>query len=145
MKGRGNTTYYILSEGLTPHISSKPEGLTPHISSKPEGLTPYINPLSKGVAAIPDDFPKIPEDLKIELQSLGKKVKSAQFKDLIKRLCGLGTLQLSQLSMIFDREPRYIRDHYLTEMIKSGDLAYLYPDTPAHPKQAYKTPDKANS
>jgi len=41
--------------------------------------------------------------------------------------------------MIFDREPRYIRDDYLTEMIKSRNLAYLYPETPAHPKQAYKT------
>ena len=145
MKGNGNATYYILSEKLAPHISSKSEGLTPHISSKSEGLTPQAHSSYKGFAAMPEDFPKLPEDLKVELKSLGKKVKRDQFKGLIKRLCRLGPLQLSQLSMIFDREPRYIRDHFLTEMIKSGDLAYLYPETPAHPKQAYRVPDKDDS
>jgi len=73
----------------------------------------------------------------MELKSLGKKVNRSKFKDLIKRLCEFGPLQLSHFSMIFDREPRHIRDNFLTAMIKSGDLVYLYPETPAHPKQAY--------
>ncbi len=134
MKGSGNGTYYVLSE----------EKATPHISAKPEGLTPHISLLCKGVDVLPKGFPKLPEDLKEELQSLGRKVSNFKFKNLIKRLCALGPLQLSQLSMIFDREPRYIRDHFLTEMIRSGDLVYLYPETPAHPKQAYKVPDKGS-
>ncbi|MCH9628219.1 MAG: hypothetical protein S4CHLAM2_18750 [Chlamydiales bacterium] len=143
MKGSGNGTYYVLSEDkTTPQISPKPEGLTPQISPKPEGLTPQISPLCRGIDALPKNFPTLPEDLRNELESLGKKVKKKVFKDLIKRLCSLGPLQLSQLAMIFDREPRYIRDDFLTEMIRDGDLVYLYPDTPAHPKQAYKAPNK---
>ncbi len=155
MKGSGSGTFYILSEELPPHInplpnevtpqiSPKPEGLTPQISSEPEGLSHSLPPLCKGLAAIPGDFPKLPEDLKVELASLRKKVKRDHFKYLIKRLCSLAPLQLSQLSMIFDREPRYIRDDYLTEMIKSKDLTYLYPETPAHPKQAYKTSEEGS-
>ncbi len=37
------------------------------------------------------------------------------------------------------RAPRYIKETVLPQMIKSGLLERLYPETPNHPKQKYRT------
>ena len=52
----------------------------------------------------------------------------------------MAPLQLTQLAQILGREPRYLRDYFLSKMIRSGELVYQYPDQPAHPQQAYKAP-----
>jgi len=161
MKGSGNGTYYVLSdqffafpeipdedgdlhtddlpEKLAPHTKGLSEGLTPQTSALNDGLTPHINPLHKGLDALPEGFPPLPDTLKQQLSSLGERSKRTDIKELIKKLCSLGPLQLTQLGKIMGRDPRYLRNDYLSGMIRSGELVYLYPDQPAHPQQAYKT------
>ncbi len=129
MKGSGNRTYYTLSDfALTPPISSLSGGVTPHISSLNEGF--------------PEDFPRMSEKLINDLKSLEKRSSSEKIRFLIKALCALKALQLVHLSKIFNRAPRYLRDKFLTKMIQEGELAYLYPEQPTHPKQAYVVPNK---
>ena len=62
-------------------------------------------------------------------------------KKLIKDLCSYGPLQLGQLARILDRDPKYLRDNYLTKMIRGNELVYQYPSQPAHPQQAYQIPN----
>jgi len=151
MKGGGIGTYYILGpkiveimatsdESLTPYISSLSGGLTPHISSLSEGLTSKKGSLFKGLDVIPKGFPVLSNELMGQIISLGDRSKSIEIKDLIKKLCSRGSLQLTQLAQILDRDPKYLRDYYLSKMVKSGELIYQYPDQPAHPQQAYKVP-----
>ncbi|MDX8430290.1 MAG: ATP-binding protein [Candidatus Algichlamydia australiensis] len=129
MKGSGNRTYYILSNlGRTPHISAINEGLTPHISA-----------INEGFKALPEGFPPLSKELINELKSLKTRTSPEKVRRLIKALCSIQALQLAHLSKIFDRAPRYLRDKFLTKMIKAGELSYKYPDQPAHPKQAYIT------
>lgn len=129
MKGSGNCTYYVLAE-----LETKESQISPlH-----KGLTPYINPLCKGLAAIPEEFPEIPDSLKEKVTSLGKRPPRNIVKDLIKDLCSFGYLQSVQLGKILDRDPQYLRIHFLSKMTKTGELVYRYPDRPAHPQQAYK-------
>ncbi|MEX0961361.1 MAG: ATP-binding protein [Simkaniaceae bacterium] len=153
MKGSGNGTYYVLSEQLfafsdtpaeggAPHTNGLSGGLTPHTNALYDGLTPHINPLYKGLDALPKGFPPLSDKLKQQLTALGKRSQKAEIKDFIKKLCTLGPLQLAQLAKIIDRDPRYLRNYYLSGMIRSGELVYLYPDQPAHPQQAYKTPSE---
>ena len=40
--------------------------------------------------------------------------------------------------MVLQRGKGYLIQHYLTPMIKEGALEYLFPESPAHPQQAYK-------
>ena len=164
MKGAGNGTYYILGPriteaggvnnpdaGVTPHISALSGGLTPHISALSGGVTPHISALSgeltphtstlcKGLDAIPKGFPRLSDELTKQIASLGGRCKSGEIKDLIKGLCSHGPLQLTQLAQILGRDPKYLRDQFLSKMIKSAELVYQYPDQPAHPHQAYKAP-----
>jgi ATP-dependent DNA helicase RecG len=156
-KGKGNGTYYVLGlkattlsggvtpyttplyEGLTPHTNSLCEGLTPHINPLHKGLTPYINPLHKGLDAIPKEFPPISQKLKDKILTLPRRSSQSKLKEIIKDLCAIGSLQPSQLGQILNRDPQYLRIHFLSKMQKDGDLKYLYPEQPAHPLQAYLT------
>ncbi len=153
MKGAGNGTYYTLgpkineagdikspNANLTPHISALSGELTPHISTLLGELTPNTNPLYKGLAAIPAGFPPLSDELTQQIVSLRRRCKSKEIKDLLKKLCSVAPLQLAQLAQILSRDPRYLRDYFLSKMVKSGELIYRYPDQPAHPQQAYKTP-----
>jgi len=130
MKGSGSNTFYVLSKEVTPQVTPKYgelaphtnplyKGFTPQVSLKHEGLTLQVNSKPGGIAAIPAEFPKLPEDIIFDLLSLGKKKSIEKIRKLIRRLCALGPLKLSQISMIFGRSPRYLRDTFLTEMIKS--------------------------
>jgi ATP-dependent DNA helicase RecG len=133
MVGSGQGTYYKPVLGA----QKLHEGLPPHISPLSEGVTPHINPLFKGLDAIPKGFPLLTEELKKEIASLGERANEEEMKNLIKKLCALDALQLTHLSKILDRDPRYLRDRYLSKMIRSEELVYRYPDKPAHPHQAY--------
>lgn len=130
MKGKGSSTYYLLSEEDA------------SMNSESKGSTPYINPLYKGLEALPKGFPTLPKDLEHQIMNLQKRSSRKEVKKIIKELCSLGPLQPSQLGQILDRDAQYLRIYFLSKMAKDGELVYEYPDQPAHPKQAYKTPSE---
>lgn len=131
MKGKGSSTYYLLSEE---------DSFVTHLESKES--TPYINPVYKGLEALPKGFPALPKDLEHQIRNLQKRSSRKEVKNIIKELCSLGPLQPSQLGQILDRDAQYLRIYFLSKMAKDGELVYEYLDQPAHPKQAYKTPSE---
>ena len=151
-KGKGNGTYYILDSTVlevvqesirnaaTPHISALSGGLTPHITPLSGGLTPHITHECKGLEAVSEGVPPLADEVREQIASLRQRSPKNEVQRLIKALCVWRPLQLAQLAQILDRDPKYLREYYLTKMIKSGVLIYQYPDTPAHPQQAYKIP-----
>lgn len=161
-KGKSNGTYYVLGPRIvevTPHISSPDKEraslisgiseetssgnkeLTPGINLVDKGLTPHTSSLYEGLDALPEGLPCLPEELRKDLCSLAERSQKTDIKGIIKRLCALGPLQLSQLAKLLRRDPRYLRDYYLSKMIRSKELVYFHPDQPVHPQQAYKTPN----
>jgi len=165
-KGKSNGTYYVLGPKIaeatpyasspdkeeTPPISSTSEGispgdktLTPGISPGDKTLTPGISPEGKGLNAIPKDFPELPEKLRLQILDLGHRTPDPkELKEIIKNLCSLAPLTKLELANILNRTADHLRKHYLTKMIQSKELVYLFAD-PAHPQQAYKTPEKDRS
>ena len=144
MKGSGSETYYQLVPQITGNgdtaASGNPEG-TPYTSSSPEELTSYLNPLHKGLDAIPKGFPNLPDNLKNKIIHLKRRSSKKEVEDIIITLCSLGPLQPVQMGKILERDPQYLRIKFLSEMTKTGKLVYRYPNKPAHPQQAYKTPE----
>ena len=131
MKGSGSETYYQLVPQLTENgdiaVPRTPEG-TPYTSDSPEELTPYLNPLHKGLDAIPKGFPNLPDNLKNKIIHLKKRSSKKEVEDIIIRLCSLGPLQPVQMGKILERDPQYLRIKFLSEMTKTGKLAYQYPN-----------------
>ncbi len=138
-KGKGHQTYYQLNPYL--EESYKSEGITPQVSGQSEGLSPQISLPGKGIDALLEKFPDLPDSLREEIEALSMKRSRENLKELIKKLCSLGPLQPSELGRILNRNPQYLKSDFLYKMIKKGELVYFYPEQPAHPGQAYKIPD----
>ena len=88
------------------------------------------------VRAFPDDDFKAEEDEVKKL--LKRKDYAAQevTKELL-TLCRRQTLTLEQLSKLLGRQPKNLRDAYLTQMVREGVLQLKYPHAPNRPDQAY--------
>ena len=79
------------------------------------------------------------EEMLQEFKNRPGKASITATKVLILKLCEPYALPVSILVHILDRSPKYIQETYLKGMVKSGQLVYLYPEMPNHPRQAYWT------
>jgi ATP-dependent DNA helicase RecG len=161
MKGSGNGTYYKpapkilgiaeshelskLADVAPLHITSPDKDGASLISSPDKDGASLISSHDKGLCALPKGFPKLPKKLEQQIIALGQRTPDInELKEIIRSLCFLSPLKKSELAKILDRKPKHLSDDYLSEMIQSKELIYLYPDNLTHPQQAYKTPDKDN-
>jgi ATP-dependent DNA helicase RecG len=120
-KGRGNATYYVPTSKL---ITGGTKALTPHISS----LNGEQFALSEGLT----------DELKNKIKNLKKRTSPQDIKNLIKELCDLRPLKLSEIAAVLNRDPKYVREKYLNDMVKNQELVHAFSD-PNHPQQAYRT------
>jgi ATP-dependent DNA helicase RecG len=79
------------------------------------------------------------EALKKEIGSLKKRRSPKEIKALIRHLCTLQPLKLGEIAAVLGRGPKYVRDAFLTPMIRDEELEYTFPETPSHPLQAYRS------
>lgn len=127
-KGRGNATFYIAAKTLlteviepeAPHINPLSGKLTPHISS----LNGELFPLSEG--------------LKHKINNLKKRTAPQEMREIIKELCAIKPLKLSDIAILLGRHPKYVRENYLNDMIKLRELEHTF-SNPNHPEQSYRT------
>jgi len=133
-KGRGNATFYVPTSGL---LTGGISPLAPHISPLSGELAPHISPLSGEQTSLPEWSLALPEELRKKITDLKKRMSPQEIKNLIKELCAVQPLKLSEISTILGRHPKYVRENYLNEMIKLAELEHVFTD-PSHPQQAYK-------
>ncbi len=130
-KGRGNTTFYTpTNKLLAPGISSQAPGISsqaPGISSQAPGISSQA------------PVPGIPEGLAQELQRVGKRASVQKIQEIIAQLCALKPIKLTELVEILQRDSDHLRKRYLSKMIDEEELEYLFPESPNHPEQAYRT------
>jgi hypothetical protein len=55
---------------------------------------------------------------------------------IILELCARAPLSVKELSLLLDRNEAYVGDA-IRPLVSAGDLTFLYPDQPRHPKQKY--------
>ena len=53
-------------------------------------------------------------------------------------LCEWQALQGDELATCLGKDLKYLRNKHLSVLIQSGDLVFLYPESPNHALQAYK-------
>lgn len=61
---------------------------------------------------------------------------------IIVRLCATTPLSVKELSELLDRSEAYIGDA-IRPLVNDGQITFLYPDQPRHPKQKYLAPHPA--
>ena len=134
MKGQGNKTYYMPTVKL--FSESKTIG-TPDITTGTPDITTGTPDITTGTPDIMEN--NLPDKVRNKVQKLTKRTPRSEIKSLILEICSIRPYNANELGSLIKRDSEYLRNFYLTRMIESGELEYLYPSNPAHPGQAYIT------
>lgn len=65
-----------------------------------------------------------------------RRLPPATRSEIIIRLCSMAPLSVKELSLLLDRSEAYVGDA-IRPLVTAGDLTFLYPDQPRHPRQKY--------
>jgi len=122
-KGRGAATYYIpgpkfLAKGPASRTKSKP--LRSTLRTEFEALRS-----------------ELPDELRTELQRVGKRVTPDELSAVLVKVCRWRPLGLPELSALTGKTAAHLRTRILRRLLADGRIRYLYPDEPNHPQQKY--------
>jgi len=82
---------------------------------------------------------KLPLELKVKIDELGKRPTIEQLKFAICLLCAWNPLTAQQIAEFLNRkDKKHLVRQYLTPLVKDGLLKYVYPERGSSPNQAYK-------
>lgn len=68
-----------------------------------------------------------------------KRLSKVEMEESIIQACISKFMTIEQIALAVNRSSAYIQNEFLPTLISSGKLVKLYPNTPNHPNQAYKT------
>lgn len=71
-----------------------------------------------------------------------KRINKENMEGIILQICSLHYVPLVKIADKVRRNPVYLQNHILSDMVKSGKLLRKYPETPNHPNQAYKSAEE---
>jgi ATP-dependent DNA helicase RecG len=74
-----------------------------------------------------------------EIRHLGAKPRREVVREIILRLCRVRPMGAEEIAASLGRTRPYVSSFFLGPMVRDGELAYLYPEAPAHPLQKYAT------
>lgn len=86
-------------------------------------------------------LPPLPSDLAAKLPSKGTRTSPESLRQLIVELCQWHELRADELASLLGKDRKYLRNQHLTEMVKTGRLVFVYPESPNHKWQAYQRPE----
>ena len=137
-KGQGSATYYVPTEKLLGEVEEAETGRTEGAageeatpSAQVERLDPTTYAQVEGLGPLPVDLTRAVLDLKLRNPP-------ERLRNVIYRLCAWKHLQATHLAGLLGRGQNYLVERHLRPMLEAGELEYLYPENPAHPKQAYR-------
>lgn len=147
-KGKGRATFYIPTGSLLNPASREPSLVWTDPNLLDKGLSDDSNlpdnALSGGFQSRNEsgqpESSRLPRDISQEIQSIGKRAAPEAVRRIIIRVCQHRPTSAAELAQILRRDKSYLATNYLTPMVRGGQLELLFPDEPAHPKQAYKAP-----
>lgn len=128
---RGVATYYTLADAAV--LSAQVE------APRDLGLKPALSPKdSQKRRAAPQPLQLSPELVGL-LRRIGSREAQPRLIEIaILKLCGLReSIRADELARYIKRSPMYLRKKFLKPMVNSGVLRHLYPQSSAHPLQAY--------
>ena len=84
----------------------------------------------------------LPPNLAACLPRPGQRINSAGLRWIIRDLCRWRPLRGEELATLLHKDLKYLRNKHLTRMVRAGELAFLYPESPNHALQAYLLPGR---
>lgn len=138
-QGAGSRTYYTLSSPQATVDLHPEQGKLPlEGGNQSEEGGKQSN--QGGKRALPD----LPPELAARLPNPGQRLDGVGLRQLIRDLCRWQPLRGEELATLLHKDLKYLRNKHLTEMVQTGQLAFLYPESPNHALQAYTLPINGN-
>ncbi len=141
-EGKGSATHYIfpnnsisedLSEQVTPQINQQYST----DSSLSVQSTLQVTPQDSTDKDTNYKLSQLPEYLQESITTLGLRTDREKMRSIILQLCEWEALEASDLAEILQRDQAYLREEYLSKMVKKGELEYTH-SSPNSPRQAYR-------
>ena len=145
-QGAGNRTHYMLAipgERTDPHPEQGKLMLEPSVEGGK--LADEGGKLGREGGKLVDEggklqCPDLPPELAILLPKPGQRLSAVALRQLIRTLCDGRSMRGEELASLLVKDLKYLRNKHLTNMVQTGQLSLLYPESPNHPHQAYLTP-----
>nr|WP_005035741.1 hypothetical protein [Holophaga foetida] len=135
-KGKGSATHYIAAGPLAGAPQpDKPQAL----SDMSQALPDMPPPLPDMSDPEPDILAEMPRSLRAKVQALPQRVKLEDLQRLVLELSAWRELEPQKLARILDRNLTYLRENLFYPLIEVKRLEFRYPESPRHPRQAYRT------
>jgi len=80
----------------------------------------------------------LPPELRLRIQSIGKRLEPEKARNLIVDLCRWRPLSAEEIASFIKKTTSYVSQKYLYGMVRDGRLVYLYPEMVKHPGQKYR-------
>jgi ATP-dependent DNA helicase RecG len=97
--------------------------------------TPKTHQLEKAIKR-----ENLPKELAVKLDNLSKRSTYDELKSTICELCAWQPLTAKQLAELLNKkDKKHLVRQYLTPLVQSGFLKYVYPERGSSPNQAYST------
>ncbi|MDP2830160.1 MAG: hypothetical protein Q8O37_16340 [Sulfuricellaceae bacterium] len=136
-QGAGSRTYYTLTSPQDALDRHTEQGELP-LEGGNRLAEGGKQSLQGGKRALPD----LPPGLAARLPQPRQRLEGTSLRALIRDLCGWQALRGEELATLLHKDLKYLRNKHLTEVVQSGELAFLFPESPNHALQAYKLPAK---
>jgi len=117
-----------------------PTNLRPFPTTAAKGLPTQLKPLPTQVSkGLPTQLDGFSPNVLAEIQALGLRSPPFEVQSVIVHLCSVRPFTADELALILKRNKKWVKNSYLTPLIRDGILEYTLPDYPNHPDQAYRT------
>lgn len=139
---------YLTMEGKAAGLENNVPNSTSNIPTFESNIPSSVSNLPTLKSKIPSSDSNLPSSLEHlksilpaeilqTIDNLGKKSNKKTFRQLIVDICRHTPVNSSELSLLLKRHEKYIRQHFLSDMISKKELFYTIPEMVNHPQQKY--------
>lgn len=94
----------------------------------------------------PPNLEALPPELAAQVKALaGRRVSADNIRGVLLALCSIRAYTIDELVGLLGKNRDYMMHAFIRPMVRSGELAMRYPESPNHPYQAYVVPSKGKS
>jgi len=137
-KGKGSATYYVPTSRFIASLHGGEDVLSTEVHQSTGVISANRHQSTGVISTESHQLSDLPVELQELVAAVGGYAPKSKLKSTIRGLCSWRAFSVGELAGLLDREAKYLRRHYLTPMVESGELAYTEPDMINHPRQAYR-------
>lgn len=133
-RGSGARTYYVPGPDMIHRVNMDAKGGQKGTTIHAKGVN-----MDGSGAETAITLQDLPEGLRFAVRAshLRKRLDPNYAKSLIERLCAWKPLSVAEIALLLGKKPTHVSQKYLSPMVSSGRLEYLYPEMIQHPGQKY--------